>query len=63
MAAGATQHLERGAYNILSQAGIESGYDVVSEFALDILRAFGLKKGERGARHNRGSSTRKDRTC
>jgi len=38
-----------GAYNMLSQAGIGSGYDVVSEFALDILCAFGLKKGERGA--------------
>jgi hypothetical protein len=34
-----------GAYNVLSQAGIGSGYDFVSEFALDILHAFGLKKG------------------
>jgi hypothetical protein len=34
---------------VLSQAGIGSGYDFVSEFALDILHAFGLKKGVRGA--------------
>lgn len=34
-----------GAYNVLSQAGIGSGYNFVSEFALDILHAFGLKKG------------------
>jgi len=33
-----------GAYNLLSQAGIGSGYNVVSEFALDILHAVGLKK-------------------
>jgi hypothetical protein len=33
-----------GAYNMLSQAGIGSGYNFVSEFALDILHAFGLKK-------------------
>jgi len=38
-----------GAYNVLSQAGIGSGYDFVSEFALDILHAFGLKKGVRRA--------------
>jgi hypothetical protein len=33
-----------GAYNLLSQAGIGSGYNFVSEFAIDILHAFGLKK-------------------
>ncbi len=33
-----------GAYGMLSQAGIGSGYNFVSEFALDILHAFGLKK-------------------
>lgn len=33
-----------GAYNVLSQAGIGSGYNFVSEFALDILHAFGLKR-------------------
>ena len=38
-----------GAYNVLSQAGIGSGYNFVSEFALDILHAFGLKKGLRRA--------------
>jgi hypothetical protein len=39
------QHIWRGgAYNVLSQAGIGSGYNFVSEFALDILHAFGLKK-------------------
>jgi hypothetical protein len=32
------------AYGMLSQAGIGSGYDFVSEFALDILHGFGLKK-------------------
>jgi hypothetical protein len=36
-----------GAYNMLSQAGIGSGYNFVSEFALDILHAFGLKKDVR----------------
>jgi hypothetical protein len=36
-----------GAYNVLSQVGIGSGYNFVSEFALDILHAFGLKKGVR----------------
>ncbi len=35
---------EGGAYNMLSQAGIGSGYNFVSEFALDILHAFRLKK-------------------
>jgi hypothetical protein len=35
---------EGGAYNVLSQAGIGSGYNFVSEFALDILHAFGFKK-------------------
>jgi hypothetical protein len=30
-----------------SQAGIGSGYNFVSEFSLDILHAFGLKKGVR----------------
>jgi hypothetical protein len=38
-----------GAYNVLSQAGIGSGYNFVSEFALDILHRFGLKKGVRRA--------------
>jgi hypothetical protein len=33
-----------GAYSMLSQAGIGSGYNFVSEFALDILRAIRLKK-------------------
>ena len=36
-----------GAYNVLSQVGIGSGYNFVSEFALDFLHAFGLKKGVR----------------
>jgi len=35
---------EGGAYNVLSQAAIGSGYNLVSEFGLDILRAFGIKK-------------------
>jgi hypothetical protein len=34
---------------MLPRAGIGSGYDFVNEFALDILHAFGLKKGVRGA--------------
>jgi hypothetical protein len=38
-----------GAYNLLSQAGIGSGYNFVSEFALDILHAFGLKRRGRRA--------------
>jgi hypothetical protein len=38
-----------GAYNVLSQAGIGSGYNFVSEFALDILHAIGLKRGVRRA--------------
>jgi hypothetical protein len=33
-----------GALSMLSQAGIGSGYNFVSEFSLDILHAFGLKK-------------------
>jgi hypothetical protein len=33
-----------GAYGMLSQAGIGSGYDFVTEFALGILHGFGLKK-------------------
>jgi hypothetical protein len=33
-----------GAYNVLSQVGIGSGYNVVSEFSVDILHAVGLKK-------------------
>lgn len=33
-----------GTYSVLSQAGIGSGYNFVSEFSLDILHAFGLKK-------------------
>jgi len=41
-----TQHIWRGGiYSILSQAGIGSGYNFVSEFSLDILHDFGLKKG------------------
>jgi hypothetical protein len=38
-----------GTYNVLSQAGIGAGYNFVSEFALDILHAFGLKKNMRRA--------------
>jgi hypothetical protein len=34
---------------VLSQAEIGSGYNVASEFALDILHTFGLKKGVRRA--------------
>ena len=30
--------------SVLSQAAIGSGYNFVSEFSLDILRAFGIKK-------------------
>jgi hypothetical protein len=42
------QHIWRGGvYSVLSQAGIGSGYNFVSEFALDILHAFGLKKDVR----------------
>lgn len=33
-----------GAYSVLSQAGIGSGYNFVSEFALDILHKFGIKR-------------------
>jgi len=33
-----------GALNMVSQAGVGSGYNFVSEFALDILRKFGSKK-------------------
>lgn len=33
-----------GAYGILAQAGIGSGYNFASEFALDILHSFGLMK-------------------
>jgi hypothetical protein len=36
-----------GGLNVLSQAGIGSGYNFVSEFSLDILHAFGLKKDVR----------------
>jgi hypothetical protein len=39
-----------GAYGVLSQAGIGSGYNFVSEFALDILHAVGLKKEVRLSR-------------
>jgi hypothetical protein len=39
-----------GAYGMLSQAGIGSGYNFVSEFALDILHAVGLKKEVRLAK-------------
>ena len=38
-----------GTYNVVSQAGIGAGYNFVSEFALDILHAFGLKKSVRRA--------------
>jgi hypothetical protein len=38
-----------GAYGMLSQAGIGSGYNFASEFALDILHAFGLKKDAKRA--------------
>jgi hypothetical protein len=45
------QHVWRGgAYNMLSQAGIGSGYNVVSEFSIDILHMFGLKKQLRRSR-------------
>ncbi|HKW18576.1 MAG TPA: hypothetical protein VJO35_13800 [Terriglobales bacterium] len=33
-----------GALSVLSQAGIGSGYNFVSEFSLDILHAFGLNR-------------------
>jgi hypothetical protein len=33
-----------GALSVFAQAGIGSGYNFVSEFALDILHSFGLKK-------------------
>jgi len=33
-----------GAYSVLSQAGIGSAYNVVSEFSLDILHKFGIKR-------------------
>jgi hypothetical protein len=33
-----------GAYSVLSQAGIGSAYNIVSEFSLDILHKFGVKK-------------------
>lgn len=36
-----------GALSMLSQAGIGSGYNLVSEFSLDILHAFGLKRNVR----------------
>jgi hypothetical protein len=36
-----------GGYAVLSQAGIGSGYNFASEFALDILHAVGLKKDVR----------------
>jgi hypothetical protein len=36
-----------GGYSVLSQAGIGSGYNFASEFALDILHAVGLKKDVR----------------
>ena len=40
-----------GAFNVLAQAGIGSGYNFVSEFSLDILHAFALKKNvRRGSR-------------
>ena len=33
-----------GAFSVLSQAAIGSGYNFVSEFALDFLHRFGIKK-------------------
>jgi len=42
--AGQHNHWKGGAFNVLAQAGIGSGYNFVSEFALDVLHAFGLKK-------------------
>lgn len=36
-----------GVYSMVSQAAIGSGYNFVSEFSLDILHAFGLKKNVR----------------
>jgi hypothetical protein len=33
-----------GGFSILTQAGIGSGYNFVSEFSLDILRKFGIRK-------------------
>jgi hypothetical protein len=36
-----------GAYSVLSQAAIGSGYNFVSEFSLDILHALGLKRNVR----------------
>jgi hypothetical protein len=39
-----------GVYSMLSQAGIGSGYNFVSEFALDILHAVGPKKQVRPAK-------------
>jgi hypothetical protein len=43
-----------GALSMLSQAGIGSGYNFVSEFSLDILHVFGLKKEI----HRKGTSDR-----
>lgn len=38
-------HIWRGGVlSMVSQAGIGSGYNVVSEFSLDVLHAFGLKR-------------------
>ena len=34
-----------GGYSVLSQAGIGSAYNVVSEFSVDVLHKFGIKKG------------------
>jgi hypothetical protein len=36
-----------GAYNLLWQAALGSGYNIVSEFSLDILHAFGIRKFDR----------------
>jgi len=41
------QHVGEGALSMLSQVGIGSGYNFVSEFSLDILQALGLKKDVR----------------
>jgi hypothetical protein len=34
-----------GGYSVLSQLGIGSAYNVVSEFSVDVLHKFGIKKG------------------
>jgi len=41
---GDHNHWKSGGLSMLSQAGIGSGYNFVSEFAIDILHKFGIKK-------------------